>query len=69
MHRPLSGKDVTGLRDQKFFVTASHLVRGEDHEMRKEKWTGEDKAGPNKCQGKVSEFKVQQEVGEHNDLI
>lgn len=42
-----SGKDVTGLRDR-FFVTASQLVRGEDHEMRKEKWAKEDKAGLNK---------------------
>ena len=41
-----SGKDVTGLRGQ-FFVTTSQLVKG-GHEMRKERWAREDKAGPNK---------------------
>lgn len=42
-----SGKDITGLRGQ-FFVMASELVRGEDPEVRKEKWVRGDKAGPNK---------------------
>lgn len=47
-----SGKDATGLRDR-FFVTASQLVRGQDPEMRKEKWAREDKAGPNKSRYSV----------------
>lgn len=53
MHKPLSDKIVTGSQGKKFFVTASQLLRGEDHGMRKERGQGRTKQ-VQISQGKVS---------------